>query len=131
MEEVSLLTGGTSTYMMRTIEIGFTDIQITNMKTINFERFEIYTTINHKEVIVQDCREGFANIIYWNGSGVACHALAMKIYKSEGEMEFTDEEITLMKQFAENFGNLSLLDSFDMNVKESTNDNETRKEEQQ
>lgn len=117
--------------MMRTIEIGFTDIQITNMKTINFERFEIYTTINHKEVIVQDCREGFANIIYLNGSGVACHALAMKIYKSEGEMEFTDEEITLMKQFAENFGNLSLLDSFDMNVKESTNDNETRKEEQQ
>ena len=92
------------------------------MKKINFERFEIYTSINHKEVIVQDCREGFANIIYLNGSGVACHALAMKD---------SDEEITLMKQFAENFGNLSLLDSFDMNVKEGTNDNETRKEEQQ
>mgnify|MGYP007075819278 CR=1 FL=1 len=98
-----------------------------DMKKINFERFEIYTSINHKEVIVQDCREGFANIIYLNGSGVACHALAMKVYKSE----YSDEEITLMKQFAENFGNLSLLDSFDMNVKEGTNDNETRKEEQQ
>lgn len=130
MEEVSLPTGGTSTYMMHTIEIGFTDIQIgTNMKTINFERFEIYTSINHKEVIVQDCREGFANIIYLNGSGVACHALAMKVYKSEGATEYSDEEFALMKQFAENFGNLSLLDSFDMNVK--TNDNETRKEEQQ
>lgn len=118
--------------MMRTTEIGFTDIQIgNNMKTINFERFEIYTSINHKEVIVQDCREGFANIIYLNGSGVACHALAMKVYKSEGATEYSDEEVTLMKQFAENFGNLSLLDSFDMNVKESTNDNETRKEEQQ
>lgn len=76
-------------------------------------------------------QEGFANIIYLNGSGVACHALAMKVYKSEGETEFTDEEITLMKKFAEKFGNMSLLDSFDMNVKESTNDNETRKEEQQ
>lgn len=102
-----------------------------DMKRINFERFEIYTTINHKEVVVQDCREGFANIIYLNGSGVACHALAMKIYKSEGATEYSDEEITLMKRFAENFGNLSLLDSFDMNVKESTSDNETRKEEQQ
>lgn len=102
-----------------------------DMKKINFERFEIYTSINHKEVIVLDCREGFANIIYLNGSGVACHALAMKVYKSEGETEYSDEEVTLMKKFAENFGNLSLLDSFDMNVKESTNDNETRKEEQQ
>lgn len=102
-----------------------------DMKRINFERFEIYTTINHKEVVVQDCREGFANIIYLNGSGVACHALAMKVYKSEGATEYSDEEFALMKQFAENFGNLSLLDSFDMNVKESTNDNETRKEEQQ
>ena len=110
--------------MMRTTEIGFTDIQIgNNMKTINFERFEIYTSINHKEVIAQDCREGFANIVYLNGSGVACHALAMKIYKSEGATEYSDEELTLMKQFAENFGNLSLLDSFDMNIKDSaTND---------
>ena len=41
------------------------------MKRINFERFEIYTTINHKEVVVQDCREGFANIIYLNGRDVA------------------------------------------------------------
>lgn len=105
--------------MMRTTEIGFTDIQIgTDMKKINFERFEIYTTINHKEVVVQDCREGFANIIYLNGSGVACHALAMKVYKSEGETEFSDEEIALMRQFAENFGNLSLLDSFDINIRD-------------
>lgn len=105
--------------MMRTTETGFTDIQIgTDMKKINFERFEIYTTINHKEVVVQDCREGFANIIYLNGSGVACHALAIKIYKSEGETEFTDGEIDLMKQFAENFGNLSLLDSFDINIRD-------------
>ena len=82
-------------------------------------------------MFVQDCRVVFANIIDLIVSGVACHALAMKFYKSEGSTEYSDEEITLMKQFAENFGNLSLLDSFDMNVKEGTNDNETRKEEQQ
>ena len=55
---------------------------------------------------MQDCREGFANIIYLNGSGVACHTLALKVYKSEGATEYSDEEITLMNQFAENFGNL-------------------------
>lgn len=118
--------------MMRTTESGFTDIQIkTDMRKINFERFEIYTSINHKEVVVKDCRESFANVIYFNGSGVACHSLAMKVYKSEGETEFTDEEIALMKKFVENFGSLSFFDSFDINVKESTSDNETRKEEQQ
>lgn len=87
--------------MMRTTEIGFTDIQIgADMKTINFERFEIYTSINHKEVIVQDCREGFANIIYLNGSGVACHALAMKVYKSEGATEYDDRECDMVREYA-------------------------------
>ena len=92
------------------------------MKKVNFERFEIYVAINHKEVVVQDCREGFANIIYLNGSGVACHALAMKVYKSEGATEYSDEEIALMKQFAENFGNLSLYDSFEMNIRDGEDD---------
>lgn len=98
------------------------------MKTVNFERFEIYTGISHKEVAVQDCREGFANIIYLNGSGVACHALAMKIYKSEGETEFSGEEIQLMKRFAETYGNAAFSDSLEANIK--INDNETGKEEQ-
>lgn len=88
------------------------------MKRINFEKFEIYTGISRKSVVVNDCREGFADIIYLNGSGVACHTLAMKIYESKGETEFSEEEVALMKKFAVQFGNLALRDSFDNNVKD-------------
>ncbi len=88
------------------------------MKKINFKRFEIYNAISHKEVVVHDCREEFANIIYLNGNGVACHALAMKVYKSEGDTEFSEEEISMMKKFADKFGSLAFNDSIDLNIKE-------------
>ncbi len=103
------------------------------MKKINFKRFEMYVGISRKETVVRDCREAFANIIYLNGSGVACHALAMKIYESDGETEYSEEEISLMNRFVESFGTLSLRDSFNMNVLEIEtieNNEEKRKEEQ-
>lgn len=94
------------------------------MKTVNFERFEIYTSISHESVAVRDCREWFANIIYMNGNGVACHSLAMKIYRSEGPADYTDEEISMMRQFAEKFGSLLLNDSLGINIKEKKEDTE-------
>lgn len=87
-------------------------------KCIDFKRFELFCGISRKECLVQDCREGFADIIYLNGTGVACSTLAMKIYKSEGATEYSDEEIALMKRFVEAYGSVALNDSFDMNIKE-------------
>lgn len=101
------------------------------MKKINFKRFEMYVGISRKETVVRDCREAFANIIYLNGSGVACHALAMKIYESDGETEYSEEEISLMNRFVESFGTLSLRDSFGMNVVETIENNEEKRKEEQ
>ena len=71
------------------------------MKKLNFERLEIYTDISHTECIVQDVRKDFANIIYQGGSGMEAHALAHKIYENEGEVEYTDEEVSLIRKFVE------------------------------
>ena len=54
----------------------------------------------------------------------------MKVFQSNGETEFSDEEIALIKFIADNYGNISLSMSIDKNIKD-LNDNETRKEEQQ
>lgn len=88
------------------------------MKRINFERFEIYNGVAHKDCTVIDAREGFADIIYRNGSGVRCADLAMKIFKSSGETEYAEEDVELMKRFATEYCSVALADSFGANIKE-------------
>lgn len=66
---------------------------------LNFERLEIYTGIAHDECTVQDVRKDFADMIYKQGQGIECLSLAMKIFKSEGETDYTDEEVSLIKRF--------------------------------
>ncbi len=46
-------------------------------------------------------KKDFANAIYQRGFGIEAHALALKIYNSEGEAEFNEKEIALIKQYAD------------------------------
>ena len=60
----------------------------------------------------------------------SCTSASSNLAQSNGETEFSDEEIALIKFIADNYGNISLSMSIDKNIKD-LNDNETRKEEQQ
>lgn len=100
------------------------------MKKINFERFEIYTNVTMQNCITRDIREDFADTIMQNLNRARGYALMMKVFQSNAETEFSDEEIALIKFIADNYGNISLSMSIDKNIKD-LNDNETRKEEQQ
>lgn len=73
------------------------------MKKINFEKMLIATDVARKHCENRDCREDFANVLYRNGNGIASHALAMKIYNSGEETEYTDEELTLIQEYANTF----------------------------
>lgn len=73
------------------------------MKNINFKEFSIYTDVSKQNQQVGDARESFANILYLNISGIRAHALAMKIYQSEGNLEYTDDEISLIKDVANKY----------------------------
>lgn len=48
-----------------------------------------------------DVRETFADMIYNNVNGIKAHALALKIYESEGETDYTDDEVKLVRVVAE------------------------------
>lgn len=71
------------------------------MIKLNFQQFSIPTGISRKNRQTGDARESFANMLYLNVNGIRAHALAMKIYNSEGEESYSPEEVKLIKEVAE------------------------------
>ena len=68
------------------------------MKRINFERIEIFVDIDKTRCSVENYKKDFANIIYQLGRGIEAHALAFKIFNSNGEIEYNDEECNMIKE---------------------------------
>lgn len=79
--------------------------------TINFEQFTLYKGIDRSTTEVMNVKRVFAEEIYNRGQGLACHALAFKIYNSTGPTEYTDEEYQLMQIFSEQCMAPSFIDS--------------------
>lgn len=67
-------------------------------RTINFKKLLIYTSLAHSESIEQDVRETFADVIYRGCPGIAALELARKIYHSEGDTEYTEQEVNIIRQ---------------------------------
>lgn len=67
---------------------------------VNFKEFSVPTGISRKNRQTGDARESFANTLYLNVNGIRAHALAMKIYHSEGEEDYSPEEVKLMTDVA-------------------------------
>lgn len=78
---------------------------------IDFTQVEIYTGIAKTTCIVQDIREAFADALYSQSVGLKYHALAFKIFNSTGAEEYNDEEVKIIKQFAEQCCSPSLIDA--------------------
>ena len=77
---------------------------------IDFKHFIVPTGINGLHKRTGDARESFADIIYTMVNGIRAHALAMKIYKSDGAVEYTDDEVRLMKGLAERYCTPAFID---------------------
>lgn len=91
------------------------------MTNINFQRLEVFTDIAKTQCTVVDVRNQIADAIYQNGRGIASHAVALKIYNSQGDTEYTDEEYALIKDFVAQFGSPALIDAVN---KTTTNSND-------
>lgn len=89
---------------------------------IDFKHFTVPTGINGLHKRTGDARETFANIIYTMANGIRAHALAMKIYKSEGAEEYTDDEMRLMRGLAERFCTPAFIDGLRKRTEEGGND---------
>lgn len=92
------------------------------MVKLNFKQFTVPTGISGRSTRTGDAREDFADIIYMNVNGIRAHALAMKIYKSEGEEEFTDEEKQLITGVAERFCAPAFIDGLRAQIQEGGGD---------
>lgn len=87
------------------------------MKTIDFKRFKMFVDISKERTIEVDLTKEFADVIYKNANGIMAYDLAMRIYKSDSAIEFTDEEISALISIARN-GTPIFLDSLNSNIVE-------------
>ena len=71
------------------------------MKKINFKEFQIQENLFSDTKTSVDLREGFSNVVYKNSQGIKGLDLALKIYKSNGEIEFNDDELQIIKNISE------------------------------
>lgn len=88
---------------LQIIQIKNNNLNIVIMKKINFAALQIATNIKKDEYITKDIREELANAMYQNARGIGYMALAMKIYKSDGDVELDDKEFKLLKDFGQGF----------------------------
>lgn len=90
---------------------------------LNFQQFSVPTGVSRKNRQTGDARESFADMIYLNVNGIKAHALAMKIYQSEGAIDYSLEEVKLIIEVAEKLCAPNFIDG----LKEQL-DNNTKKE---
>lgn len=90
---------------------------------INFKQFPIYTDITRETREAVDVKNSLSNTIYMNVPGIGAHVLAEKIYKSDGDIELSNEDIELIKSCAPLFSG-AFMDSFNdyVEFKNQSND---------
>lgn len=80
------------------------------MAKINFQQFRIPAGIDRSRYQTGDARESVANMLYLNVNGIRAHALALKIYRSEGETDFTEEEVRTLREVAYTYATPAFID---------------------
>ena len=71
------------------------------MAKINFQQFEVWDGIARRQKRVVDVREAVGDLIYRNAAGIRGHSLAHKVYESKEALEYTNEEIVIIKNIVE------------------------------
>jgi len=80
------------------------------MVKINFKQFKIPLGIDKSRYQTGDARESVANMLYLNVNGIRAHALAMKIYRSDGATDYSAEEIKTLAEVADAYGTPAFID---------------------
>ena len=88
------------------------------MAKINFRQFKLFTDITQERTDTVDVSRAFADTLYKRGSGIVMHDLALRIYRSEGEMELTPEEANIIRRSGEQFCTPIFSDSIKANLVE-------------
>lgn len=70
---------------------------------INLEHLEVFMTLDKNQCQVVNARKQIANIIYSQGAGLglAGQALAVKMWNGNGDTEYTDDDVKIIKELVE------------------------------
>ena len=90
------------------------------MKILNFQEFQMPTGINRAGWRTGDEREAMADLVYKNVNGVAAHRLAFKIYESNGNTEYSEDEALLIVRVAEAFATPAFIDGLNEQINNQT-----------
>lgn len=82
------------------------------MTKIDFTKMEVYTDLAKTKKVAIDMRKTVANALYQQGAGLACHALAVKIWNGEGAQEFNDDETAILRRLIEGGCSPAVIDAF-------------------
>ena len=64
---------------------------------IDFTKFPVWGSIDKSFVVEQDVSKQLADAIYMRVPGMAAHNLAHKIYESNGEADYDDSEVAILR----------------------------------
>ncbi len=81
------------------------------MTKVNFKQLQVKTSLKGDKVVTVDGAADIANILYSHGSGIAAHALALKIYNADGEVEITDAEAAIIEEVVSRVGTPRFIDA--------------------
>lgn len=86
------------------------------MAKLNFKELSIYTGISKKEKVTGDVRESFADVLYSQCNGIRAKNLAMNIFNSDGEMEVSSEDLTLIRAAANAYCTPAFIDAIEEQI---------------
>lgn len=79
---------------------------------INFKKITVYKDIAKTKVEVIDMQDEVANALYEKGVGIGFHALALKVYNAQGEIELDDKEYGMLMAYANQMSTPAIIDAF-------------------
>lgn len=94
------------------------------MITLNLNELKVYKGLDKKDYVTCNGAKEIANFIYNNAAGLPYHALAIKLYNSEGIVQLDEEEEKLLVT-AVNLAIPAVIDAISERIKES-HDSQTK-----
>lgn len=90
---------------------------------INFEKLPCYMNITKQGKVMINVKNELSNSLYTQGGGVEMGALALKIYNSKDEEEYSEAECNLLLNFVKKTNSFSpiFIDSLEDLLKQKEN----------
>lgn len=86
------------------------------MPKIDFKHFKVFADITQEKTETIDIALMFSDMLYKRVNGIVAHDLALRIYKAEAPVEFTEQELAVLKPFVEENFTPVFIDSFNANL---------------